>query len=290
MKLLTEMGVSIMDNLDTLFPKLPLDEWIIKLVDILKNSLSGFFDAITDGIKFLTDEFVDLLSLPPALILIVIFALIAWWVGNWKIGLFTLIGFGLINNLGYWEETLFTISLVLISVVIAIIIGVPIGIWMSQKKALQTVVTPILDFMQTMPAFVYLIPAVMFFSTGMAPGVVATVIFAMPPTIRLTNIGIRQVDEELIEASNAFGSTTWQRLVKVQLPLAKTNIMAGVNQTIMLSLSMVVIASMVGAKGLGADVYRAVTQVKIGLGFEAGLGLVILAMVLDRVTQAANKK
>lgn len=279
-----------MDKLETLFPKLPLDDWIIKLVDILKSSLSGFFDAITKSIKFLTDEFVDILSLPPALILIVVFAVIAWLVADWKVGLFTLIGFGLINNLGYWEETLQTISLVLISVAIAIIIGIPIGIWMSQNNTVQTIVTPILDFMQTMPAFVYLIPAVMFFSTGMAPGVVATVIFAMPPTIRLTNLGIRQVDEELIEASNAFGSTTGQRLFKVQLPLAMQNIMAGMNQTIMLSLSMVVIASMVGAKGLGADVYRAVTQVKIGLGFEAGLGLVVLAMVLDRVTQGVNRK
>lgn len=279
-----------MDNLETLFPKLPLDEWIIKIVDVLKSSLSGFFDGVTKSIKFLTENFVDLLALPPALVLVVIFALLAWWAANWKIGLFTLIGFGLINNLGYWDDTLQTISLVIISVLIAMIIGIPIGIWMSQKKILQAIITPILDFMQTMPAFVYLIPSVMFFSIGMAPGIVATVIFAMPPTIRLTNMGIRQVDEELIEASNAFGSTTGQRLTKVQLPLAMQTIMAGVNQTIMLSLSMVVIASMVGAPGLGSIVYRAVTQVKIGPGFEAGLGLVILAMVLDRITQGANKK
>jgi len=278
-----------MDALETLFPKLPLDEWIVKLVDFLKGTFRGFFDAITDAIKYVTEGFVDLLELPPALILIVVFALIAWWAANWKVGLFTLIGFGLINNLGYWPETLQTISLVIISVAIAMLIGIPIGIWMSQKNTLQTVITPVLDFMQTMPAFVYLIPAVIFFSIGYAPGIVATVIFAMPPTIRLTNLGIRQVDEELIEASNAFGSTTGQRLGKVQLPLAMQTIMAGVNQTIMLSLSMVVIASMVGAPGLGSIVYRAVTQVKIGPGFEAGLGLVILAMVLDRITQAANK-
>lgn len=278
-----------MDNLDNLFPKIPLDEWIVSIVDYLKDTLSGFFDAVTESVNFLTEKFVDLMSIPPALVLILIISLLVWWAANWKIGLFTLIGFALINNLDYWDETLQTISLIVISVFIAMIIGIPIGIWMSQKNVLQTVITPILDFMQTMPAFVYLIPAVMFFSTGMAPGIVATVIFAMPPTIRLTNLGIRQVDEELIEASNAFGSTTGQRLGKVQLPLAMTTIMAGVNQTIMLSLSMVVIASMVGAPGLGADVYRAVTQVKIGPGFEAGLGLVVLAMVLDRATQAANK-
>src|SRR5699024_711271 len=278
-----------MDNFEALFPKLPLDEWIVSLVDFLRNTFSSFFDVITDVLTFVTETFVDLLAWPPALVLIVILALIAWWVANWRVGLFTLIGFGLINNLGYWPDTLETISLVVISVLIAMIIGIPFGIWMSQKNSLQQIITPILDFMQTMPAFVYLIPSVMFFSLGMAPGIIATVIFSMPPTIRLTNLGIRQVEEELIEASNAFGSTTGQRLTKVQLPLAMPTIMAGVNQTIMLALSMVVIAAIVGAPGLGSIVYRAVTQVQIGPGFEAGLGLVILAMVLDRVTQGANK-
>lgn len=278
-----------MEFLDRLFPKLPLDDWIILLVDFLNDVLSSFFTMITDSLKFLTDSFVDLLEWPPALILIIIFALLAWWMTNWKIGLFTLFGFGLINNLGYWPQMLETISLVIISVLIAMIIGIPFGIWMSQTNVLQGLITPVLDFMQTMPAFVYLIPSVMFFSTGVAPGIIATVIFAMPPTIRLTNLGIRQVDAELVEAADSFGATTLQRLIKVQLPIAMPNIMAGVNQTIMLALSMVVIAAMVGAPGLGADVYRAVTMVAIGPGFEAGLGLVILAMILDRVTQGINK-
>lgn len=207
-----------------------------------------------------------------------------------KLGLFSLIGLGLINNLGYWPETIDTLSLIIISVGISILIGVPFGIWMSQKASVQSVVTPILDFMQTMPAFVYLIPAVVFFGVGVVPGIIATIIFSMPPTVRLTNLGIRQVDEELIEAANAFGSTTGQRLTKVQLPLAMPTMMAGINQTIMLSLSMVVIASLVGAPGLGTIVYRAITQVKIGIGFEGGIALVILAMVLDRITQGANKK
>src|SRR5690625_4450904 len=278
------------DTEGTFFPKLPLAEWVEAFVDFLTSSFGTVFDAITAVIGFITENFVVVLELVPPILLIVIVALLAWWIVNWKLGLFALIGLGLINNLGYWPETLETVALVLVSVVASMIIGIPVGIWMSQKKTAQQVITPILDFMQTMPAFVYLIPAVVFFSLGMVPGVVATIIFSMPPTVRLTNLGMRQVDEELIEASNAFGSTTGQRLGKVQIPLAMPTIMAGINQTIMLSLSMVVIASMVGAPGLGTVVYRAVTQVAIGPGFEGGLSLVIVAMLLDRITQGANKK
>ncbi|TFJ93526.1 ABC transporter permease [Lentibacillus salicampi] len=278
-----------MDNSGTLFPKLPLAEWIESFVDFLTDSLSVVFDSISAVLEFINENIVMLLEFVPPLLLIIIVALIAWWVVNWKLGLFALIGLGLINNLGYWPETIETSVLVIVSVAVSMIIGIPIGIWMSQKGAVQAVVTPILDFMQTMPAFVYLIPAVVFFSLGTVPGVVATIIFSMPPTVRLTNLGIRQVDEELIEASNAFGSSTGQRLGKVQIPLAMPTIMAGINQTIMLSLSMVVIASMVGAPGLGTVVYRAVTQVAIGPGFEGGLSLVILAMLFDRITQGANK-
>ncbi|WP_373895640.1 ABC transporter permease [Virgibacillus natechei] len=273
----------------TLFPKLPLAEWIEAFVDFLTTYFGAVFDTISAVIGFITENFVVVLELVPPLLLIVIIALLVWWVVNWKLGLFALIGLGLINNLGYWTETLETVALVVVSVIIMMIIGIPVGIWMSQKKTVETIITPILDFMQTMPAFVYLIPAVVFFSLGMVPGVVATIIFAMPPTIRLTNLGIRQVDEELIEASNAFGSSTGQRLGKVQIPLAMPSIMAGINQTIMLTLSMVVIASMVGAPGLGTVVYRAVTQVAIGPGFEGGLSLVIVAMLLDRITRGTVK-
>ncbi|MEN1970264.1 proline/glycine betaine ABC transporter permease [Lentibacillus sp. N15] len=273
-----------------LFLKLPLDEWVEKFVDILKTYLSTLFDVISSVLEFITENFVSLLDLVPALVLIVIVALLAWWLVNWKLGLFALIGLGLINNLGYWTETLETVSLVIVSVIISMIIGIPIGIWMSQKASVQSIITPILDFMQTMPAFVYLIPSVVFFSLGMVPGVVATIVFSMPPTVRMANLGIRQVNAELIEAADSFGSTTGQRLTKVQIPLAMPTIMAGINQTIMLSLSMVVIASMVGAPGLGTVVYRAVTQVAIGPGFEGGLSLVILAMLLDRFTQGLNRK
>ncbi|GIN59260.1 ABC transporter permease [Lederbergia ruris] len=279
---------------DQLFPKLPLKEWVETFVSFLTDHLGVIFDGISSGIKSVTDALVWLLSIghiPGApYILIIIISLIAWRVAGWKTGLFSLIGLALINNLGYWSETLDTLSLIIISVIFSIIIGVPIGIWMSQKDSVQSTITPILDFMQTMPAFVYLIPSVVFFGIGMVPGVIATIIFSMPPTVRMTNLGIRQVDGELIEAANAFGSTTGQRLGKVQIPLAMPTMMAGVNQTIMLSLSMVVTASLVGAPGLGEIVYRSVTQIKIGLGFEGGLALVIIAMVLDRITQGVNKK
>ena len=182
------------------------------------------------------------------------------------------------------------LALVLTSVVFAIAIGIPIGIWGSQQATARKVINPILDLMQTMPAFVYLIPAIFFFNIGVVPGVVASVIFSMPPTIRLTMLGIQQVPKDLIEATEAFGSTSWQRLSKIQIPLAKPTIMAGINQSIMLSLSMVVIASMVGAPGLGEQVYRAVTQLKTGVGVEAGVAIVIVAIILDRITQHAGTK
>lgn len=277
------VGVKQMN--EPLLPKIPLDDWVEAFVDFLKDYFPFIFEIISNGIGFLMDALIWLLSIGPPFLLIAIFVALSWWLVNWKLGVFTLIGLALINNLGYWPEMIDTLSLVIVSVLISIIIGVPIGIWMSQKRSVQSIFTPILDFMQTMPAFVYLIPAVVFFGLGMVPGVIATIVFSMPPIVRLTNLGIRQVDEELVEASNAFGATTGQRLTKVQIPLAMPTIMAGVNQTIMLSLSMVVIASLVGAPGLGTIVYRAITQVNIGMGFEGGLALVVIAMMLDRMTQ-----
>ncbi|MGD6855821.1 ABC transporter permease [Bacillus infantis] len=269
----------------TFLPKLPLASWVDSAVSWIKDILGPFFDILTDGIGAVVEFFVMVLESIPALLLILIFAGLAWWVSRWTIALFTAIGLLLIDNLGYWDGTIDTLALVLASVIISIIIGIPIGIWISQSDRAQSFLTPILDFMQTMPAFVYLIPAIIFFGIGVVPGIIASVIFSMPPTIRLTNLGIRQVPEDLVEASDAFGSTPSQKLFKVQLPLAMNTIMAGINQSIMLALSMVVIASLVGAPGLGADVYRAVTQLKVGTGFEAGLAIVILAIVLDRISQ-----
>ncbi|MCA0173434.1 MULTISPECIES: choline ABC transporter permease subunit [Bacillaceae] len=272
-----------------LFPKIPLADWVDSFVDMLTDNLEPVFDGITSGIDWFVEGIVSILAFPPALVLIAIFTILAWWSSRWPVAIFTLLGLLLIDNLGYWDPTIETLALVLTSVIISIILGVPLGIWASQSDRVRGIITPVLDFMQTMPAFVYLIPAILFFGIGMVPGIIASVIFAMPPTIRLTNLGIRQVPEDLIEASNAFGSTTKQKLIKVQLPLATPTIMAGINQSIMLSLSMVVIASLVGAPGLGADVYRAVTQIKVGIGFEAGLAIVILAIMLDRISQNIGK-
>jgi glycine betaine/proline transport system permease protein len=269
----------------TFLPKLPLASWVDSAVSWIKDILGPFFDVMTDAIGAVVQFFVMILESIPTLLLILIFAALAWWVSRWTIALFTAIGLLLIDNLGYWDGTIDTLALVLASVIISILIGVPIGIWISQSDRAQKIITPILDFMQTMPAFVYLIPAIIFFGIGVVPGIIASVIFSMPPTIRLTNLGIRQVPEDLVEASDAFGSTPSQKLFKVQLPLAMNTIMAGINQSIMLALSMVVIASLVGAPGLGADVYRAVTQLRVGVGFEAGLVIVILAIILDRISQ-----
>lgn len=270
-------------------PKLPLANWIERIVDWMGTYLSGLFEVISTVIEWVVQRFTDLFLLPHPYLFILLVAAAAYWLGRLPLTLFTAIGFFLIDNLGYWPQTMSTLSLVLTSAIISVLLGVPIGIWAAYSRSASNLIIPVLDFMQTMPAFVYLLPAVTFFSLGVVPGVIASVIFAIPPTIRLTRLGIMQVPGELTEAADAFGSTSGQKLFKVQLPLAMPTLMAGVNQTIMLSLSMVVIASMIGAQGVGAEVYRAVTQLQIGKGFEAGLAVVILAIVLDRFTQHALK-
>ncbi|WP_425447547.1 ABC transporter permease [Dethiothermospora halolimnae] len=257
-----------------------------KIVDWLDTNFEPLFDFITEVIDKLITGLQDILLFPPNIVLIVIFVLLAWKAAGKGVSLFTLIGLGLIVSMDLWEETIETLSLVMASAIIALIIGIPLGIWASRSKTVDKVIRPILDFMQTMPAFVYLIPAVLFFDMGNVPGAIATVIFAMPPVVRLTNLGIRQVPTEVVEAAKSFGSTSKQMLIKVQLPIALPTILAGVNQTIMLSLSMVVIASMIGARGLGEKVYSGITQLQIGTGFEGGVAVVILAMILDRITQA----
>lgn len=271
------------------FPKLPIADGVDSFVNWLTVNLEFAFDGITVTLESVVEGMVTGFSFIPPYLFIILLSLFAWKISNKGNALFAFIGLFLVDNLGYWEPMLQTLALVLTAVIISIVLGIPTGIWASQKPRVKQIVVPTLDFMQTMPAFVYLIPAIFFFNIGVVPGVVASVIFAMPPTIRLTILGIQQVPADIIEATEAFGSTTRQRLLKVQLPLAMPTIMAGINQSIMLALSMVVIASMVGAPGLGADVYRAVTQIQIGKGFEAGLSIVVIAIILDRITQNIGK-
>lgn len=271
-------------------PKIPLAEWIESLEAWLETNLDPVFGVIRTVVGGTVGGLDTLLNSVHPLLLIVIFTLLAWFIGRWRMAIFTAIGLLVIDNLGLWSQTMQTLALVLTAAIISVIIGVPIGILCARNNSVQKVVTPLLDFMQTMPAFVYLLPAVTFFSLGVVPGVISSIIFAIPPTIRLTNLGIRQVPAELVEAADAFGSTPSQKLFKLQLPIAMPTIMAGINQTIMLSLSMVVIASMIGAQGVGAYVYRAVTQGNTGVGFEAGLAIVILAIILDRLTQQVIRR
>ncbi|WP_338554794.1 proline/glycine betaine ABC transporter permease [Paenibacillus sp. KS-LC4] len=271
-------------------PKIPLADWIGALEAWLETHLSPLFKLIKVVIGETVGGLNTALDFLPAIVLIILFTAAAWFLGKWRMALFTFVGLLIIDNLGYWSQTMQTLSLVLTSALISVVVGVPVGILCARKNSIQNIVTPILDFMQTMPAFVYLLPAVSFFSLGVVPGVIASIIFAIPPTIRMTNLGIRQVPEELTEAADAFGSTPSQKLIKLQLPIALPSIMAGINQTIMLSLSMVVIASMIGAQGVGSYVYRAVTQGNTGVGFEAGIAIVILAIILDRLTQNAIRR
>jgi len=281
------MRWEVSDNMK--IPKIPLGSWIDSLVEWITVVFAGLFSFITAVIDGLLQIIVDVLSAGPPLILILILALLVAYTSRWPLGIFTLVSLLLIDNLGYWDSTIETLAIVLVSGFLTIVIGIPLGIWCAENRTVQRIVTPILDFMQTMPAFVYLIPSILFFGIGVVPGIIASFIFAISPTIRMTNLGIQEVPKDLIEASDAFGSTSGQKLLKVQIPLATPTILAGVNQSIMLALSMVVTASLVGAPGLGADVYRAVSQINVGQGFEAGLSIVFIAIILDRLSQNLRK-
>ncbi len=269
--------------------EIPIGDWVESGVDWVQDNLTGVLDGISDGLSLLIDSFEDgLLAVPPLLLALVIVA-IAWWRVGWRFGLFALAAMVLIFGMGIWKETVSTLALVIGSSLVALAIGIPIGISMARSDTAQAILRPILDLMQTMPPFVYLIPAAIFFGLGKVPGSIATLIFAMPPAVRLTNLGIRQVSQEQVEAGQAFGCTDRQLLFKVQLPLAMPSIMAGINQTIMLALSMVVIASMIGAGGLGNTVLTGIQRLNVGLGFEGGLGVVLLAILLDRITQSFGR-
>uniref|UniRef100_A0A2P4R4Z2 Glycine/betaine ABC transporter n=1 Tax=Companilactobacillus formosensis TaxID=1617889 RepID=A0A2P4R4Z2_9LACO len=273
-------------------PELPLAHWIDNFVNWLVQ-FTRFFNAITNFIGSINNAFQWIFDLVPIWLFIVLVLALTYYVNrdqqNWGLLVFEFLGLLLIWNLNYWRDMTQTLTLVLTSSLIALVIGIPLGILMAKSHIAEVILKPVLDFMQTMPAFVYLIPAVTLFGIGMVPGIVASVIFAMPPTVRMTNMGIREVPDELIEAADSFGSTEWQKLFKVELPIAKSSLMAGVNQSMMLSLSMVVIASMIGAMGLGTKVYFAVGRNDAGNGFSAGLAIVILAIILDRLTQSLTR-
>ncbi|MFV8833914.1 proline/glycine betaine ABC transporter permease [Aquisalimonas sp.] len=266
--------------------EIPIGRYVETGVDWVRDNLEGGLDAFAMVVAFFTNNFENFLLWIPAEVFILLIAVLAFTRVGWKFGIFAIVALLLIGVMDLWEPTMSTLALVLAASVVALLIGLPIGIAMARNDIVEQVVRPVLDFMQTMPPFVYLIPAVIFFGLGKVPGTIATVVFAMPPAVRLTNLGIRQVSSENVEAGQAFGCTDRQLLFKVQLPLALPNIMAGINQTIMLSLSMVVIASMIGAGGLGNVVLTGIQRLNVGLGFEGGLGVVILAILLDRITQS----
>ncbi|MFV0593790.1 MAG: ABC transporter permease [Draconibacterium sp.] len=272
-------------------------------INALEENFSGLWGAIDDIISWTVDNINNVFLAIPFYVIIALITIAAYYAkagtkaftkeGAGKaagLTIFVILGLLLVWAMGYWEEAVQTTTLVIVSTVIALIFGIPLGIWSARSNTANAIVRPILDFMQTMPAFVYLIPAIFFFSVGNTPGVIATVIFSLPPAVRLTSLGIRNVPSDVIEAGYAFGATEKQILFKIQLPLAKTTILAGINQVILLALSMVVIASMVGAKGLGSIVYQGIQQNNIAKGFEAGLGIVVLAIILDRITQSIAKK
>ncbi|MYQ77092.1 MULTISPECIES: ABC transporter permease/substrate binding protein [unclassified Streptomyces] len=270
--------------------RLHLGDWVDSAVDWLQNHLSWLFDFISSVVSGMFDGIAAVLAAPAPLLFAGIVAVIAWWLRGLLAGVLAFVGFALIDSVELWDEAMDTLTLVLVATIVTLVLAVPLGIWASRSKTVSAVTRPVLDFMQTMPAMVYLIPGVIFFGVGVVPGIIATIIFALPPGVRMTELGIRQVDGELVEAAEAFGTTSRNTLLRVQLPLALPTIMAGINQVIMLGLSMVVIAGMVGGGGLGGSVYRAIGNVDVGLGFEAGVSIVILAMYLDRMTSALGRE
>lgn len=270
-------------------PRIPLGDWIEAGLGFLTSNYSMVTRGISDVTQAWINVLNDALMWLPQWALMALIALLCWRVAGIRLAIGAVLGLALIWNLGLWFPMVETLTLVVIATLVAVAIALPLGIFAALSDKFYRLIMPVLDFMQTMPAFVYLIPAIPFFGIGAVSAIFATVIFSMPPAIRFTTLGIRQVPKDLIEAADAFGSTRGQKLIKVQLPLSLPTIMAGINQTIMLALSMVVIAAMIGADGLGSEVWKAIQRLRPGEGFEAGIAVVILAMLLDRLTQAVRK-
>lgn len=269
----------------------PLARWVDNIMSWLLNHMDGFFDVIGLIILNVVVGIEQIFLNLPWFVIILLIGLGGWkLVGRIRTGIVFMVLMILIGTFGYWELSMRTLSLVIASVFFSLLIGLPMGIAMARHNRLESILKPILDGMQTMPSFVYLIPALMFFGMGKVPAMFATIIYAVPPVIRLTNVGIRTVDKEVLEAAKAFGATRRQVLFDVQLPLAKPSVMVGINQTTMMALSMVVIGSMIGAKGLGMEVLLAINRIEVGKGFEAGLSIVFLAIIIDRITFSFSQK
>lgn len=267
--------------------KIPVGKWAASGFDWLQTNGAWFFDGLADALEAMIDGVLWALQTPPTLLVIAVFVVLAWLLQrSWKTCVLVALGLLFIVNQGYWEETTESLTLVLSACVVCMVLGVPIGIAAAHRPRLYAVMRPVLDLMQTLPTFVYLIPAIVFFGIGMVPGLMATVIFVLPAPIRLTHLGVSATPQHLLEAAKAFGATPSQTLWKVELPYALPQIMTGLNQTIMLSLSMVVIAALVGADGLGVPVVRALNQVNTALGFESGFVIVVVAIMLDRILAA----
>lgn len=271
-------------------PRIEIGDWIDAVIEFLQDNVPWPFDFIGWILDGPIEQLADALNYPPFWVIAIIAGALGFWVRSWQFGLFAVVGFLLIDGMNQWEAAMFTLALVLVATIVASAVAIPIGILAAENRAVSTLVRPVLDFMQTLPVFVYLLPAVFFFSIGPVAGGVATIIFAIPPGVRLTELGIRQVDEEMVEAAHAFGATGGQTLRQVELPLALPTIMAGINQVIMLGLSMVVVAGLIGAGGLGAEVIRGIQRLNIGLGFEAGIAVVVIAIFLDRTTEALGRR
>ena len=276
--------------MNPLYPRIPLGDWVAEFLDWFEGAFGWLLSLITSALGGMYNGLFAALSGPLFIWMILIFAILAFLASGWKLSAFTIVGFYLIRAFDQWNNAMSTLSLIIVAVVIALIISLPLGVWAAKSSVVSTIVRPVLDFMQSMPALTYLVPAIVMFGIGQVPGAIATVIFALPPGVRFTELAIRQVNSEVVEAAQAFGATGSHILFKVQLPLATKTIMAGVNQVIMLALSMVVLAGMAGAEGLGGAVIESISRLDIALGVEAGLSVVILAIFLDRVTASLGSK
>ncbi|CAI1067953.1 ABC transporter permease [Serratia quinivorans] len=265
-------------------------DWINRWVDVLVNNYGDMFRKISDTLLWAVIHLESLLRATPWWLMLAVVGLLAWHATRLWLPTVVIVGLLLlVGTAGMWDKLMQTLALVLVATLLAVIIGIPQGVLAARSDRVRAVMMPLMDVMQTMPSFVYLIPVLMLFGLGKVPAILATVIYATPPLIRLTDLGIRQVDKEVMESVTAFGANRWQKLFGVQLPLALPSIMAGINQTTMMSLSMVVVASMIGARGLGEDVLVGIQTLNVGLGLEAGLAIVILAVVIDRITQAYGR-